>query len=694
MKFIILSYFLFYGIFLSNEIDNLEGVYKIKNFGEFLCLDMLPELSFINIKKSIKNLFRLKKANSGKNEEDNSYFIEEINSNKKLGLNTKTKDILLYDDKSIDEEDLDKLKWKFIRYNKKNIYDNKFYIQNKYNLLYLGAISVILKSTNQIKISCSFSKLESKNIFSLFKMFKEITSNDKALLNSKLLNDEQIDIVINYNNIHKNSTLDKRKEEDDEDNENNENNENLRYIIRSISQNIPWTRKIFILCINDNISILKEKEELKEKIIIIKIKDLLGFETELNSVVLFNLNQVKKFGLSNNFIFMNSNCFIGKPLNKSDFFWEEDGKIVPLLTSSKYNEIYYNEIHNDYKRLISKKNIINVDSPEGANYCKISSFQLLFNSGFSFNNKLLIAPENTLNAIPLNLNEINEIFEIIKKKYKFFNNALNSTEKNINSLEFYTLILSYMRNMKNRAVSIIPYKNYHIDEFNNENNFIFALFSINKLNNKKYSFQDYNTKKKKLKILFPKPSKYEIFYELEPNEKKIINDRLHNLINDIKRLGKLNYEYGKKRRSIYRKNHKMKRKINNLGRKSDEMVKLLPKIEKFLASLENNNLNKTKLINEINALESNVNKLKIGYNEIIDYNIEFSNMRKIIAFIIIIFVIFIVGFGYYKVFMNKSIIEYSDDFDENVGTIGIENNNFNHFNKVESETTKLKEIII
>ena len=294
----------------------------------------------------------------------------------------------------------------------------------------------------------------------------------------------------------------------------------------------------------------------------------------------------------------------------------------------------------------------------------------------------------------MNLNEINEIVKIIKRKYKFVSNALNSKEKNINALEFYTLILSYMRNMKNRAVNIIPYKNYFIDEFNKENNDFFSLFSINKLNNKIYSFQEYNTKKKKLKMIFPKPSKYELYYELDPNEKKIINDRLHNLINDIKRLGKLNYEYGKKRRSIYRKNHKMKRKINNLGRKSDEMVKLIPKIEKFITSLENNNLNKTKLINEINALESNVNKLKIGYNEIIDYNIEFSIMRKIITFIIVIFVIFIVGFGYYKVFMNKPIIGYYDDFDENIGTIGIENNNFNGFSRVESETTKLKEIII
>ena len=690
MKLIILIYFLIYGIFLTeqNEIDNLEGVYKIKNYGEFLCLDMLPELSFINIKKAKNYLFRLKKSNSGNIRENNSYFIEEINSNKKLGLNSKTKEILLYDEKSFDENEIDKLKWEFVPY-KKNIYDDKYYIKNKYNLLYLGANSVILKSTNQVKISCSFSKLETKNIFYLFKIFEEVKYNEKTLLNSKLLIDEQIDIVINFNNKHTNNTLDKSKDEDNED------NENLRYVIRSISQNIPWTRKIFILCIDDNINILKEKEILKDKIIIIKIEDLLGFETEVNSVVLFNLNQVKKFGLSDNFLFMNNNYFIGKPLNKSDFFWEEEGKIVPLLISSKYNEINYNEINNDYKRMTSKKNIININGPEGANFFKISSFQLLFDSEISLNNKLLIEPENTLNTIPLNLNEINEIFKIIKKKYKFYDNALNSKEKNINVLEFYTLILSYMRNMKNRAVNIIPYKIYHIDEFNKENNNLFTLFSINKLNNKKYSYQDYNAKKKKLKILFPKPSKYEIYYELDQNEKKTINDRLHNLINDIKRLGKLNYEYGKKRRSIYRKNHKMKRKINNLGRKIDETVKLIPKIEKYIATLENNNLNKTKLINEINDLESIVNKFKIGYKEIIDYNLEFSIMRKIIAFIIAIFVIFIVGFGFYKVFMIKPpIIGYNDDFDENIETIGIENYNINNFSKVEGEETKLKEIII
>ena len=691
MNLIILIYFLFYNIILSeqNEIGNLKGVYKIKNNGEFLCLDMLPKLSFINIKKAKNNLFRLKISDTGATKENNYYFIEEINSNKKLWLNTKTKEILLYNDKSKDKEDIDTLKWKFIPYRKKNNYEHKYYIQNKYSSLFLGANSVILKSTNQVEISCSFEKLESKNIFTMFKVFEEINYNEKALINSKLLIDEQIDIIINYNNKHKNNTLDKINDEDYED------NENLRYAIRSISQNIPWTRKIYILCIDDNISFLKEKEELKDKIIIIKLGDLLGFETKLDSVILFNLNQTKKYGLSDNFLYMNSNYFIGRPLNKSDFFWEENGRIVPLLTSSKYNEINYNELHNDYKRLTSKKNIINIDGPESVNYFKISSFQLLFDSGFSLNNKLLIAPENTLNAIPLNLKEINEIFKIIKEKYNFFDDALNSKEKNINALDFYTLILSYMKNIKNRAVNIIPYKNFHIDEFNKENDNLYPLFSINKLNNKKYSFLDYSTKKIKLKKIFPKPSKYELYYELDPNEKKSIKGRLHNLINDLKRLAKLNYEYGKKRRSIYRKNHKMKRKINNLGRKNDEMVKLIPKIEKYIVNLENNNFNKTKLLDEINILESNVNKLKIGYNEIIDYNHEFSIMRKIITFIIIIFVIFIVGFGYYKIFMNKPQMDYNDDFGEGIQTIGIDNNTeSDNYGKVESETTKLKDIII
>jgi hypothetical protein len=74
--------------------------------------------------------------------------------------------------------------------------------------------------------------------------------------------------------------------------------------------------------------------------------------------------------------------------------------------------------------------------------------------------------------------------------------------------------------------------------------------------------------------------------------------------------------------------------------------------------------------------------------------------------IIVIFVFFVVGFGYYKAFLNtKFDINYSDDDEFNENENGNEisnynnegNNNFNSFygvNEEEKETTKLKEIII
>ncbi len=60
----IFSIYLLLLLFLSsnqNLLNKLEGVYKIKRFGELLCLDIIQnELFFINIKKSQNNLFRIK----------------------------------------------------------------------------------------------------------------------------------------------------------------------------------------------------------------------------------------------------------------------------------------------------------------------------------------------------------------------------------------------------------------------------------------------------------------------------------------------------------------------------------------------------------------------------------------------------------------------------------------------------------
>ena len=56
-------------------------------------------------------------------------------------------------------------------------------------------------------------------------------------------------------------------------------NDNSKYSIRSILINIPWVRKIFILMPNENVRYFKQYNCIKEKIVYIKDKDLLGYES-------------------------------------------------------------------------------------------------------------------------------------------------------------------------------------------------------------------------------------------------------------------------------------------------------------------------------------------------------------------------------------------------------------------------------
>ena len=58
----------------------------------------------------------------------------------------------IYEEEKIDDKN--KLLWKFIPSNK----INNYYIQNKYNSLFLGTNNPMLKSNHQIKINCSFKK--------------------------------------------------------------------------------------------------------------------------------------------------------------------------------------------------------------------------------------------------------------------------------------------------------------------------------------------------------------------------------------------------------------------------------------------------------------------------------------------------------------------------------------------------------
>ena len=48
---------------------------------------------------------------------------------------------------------------------------------------------------------------------------------------------------------------------------------------------------------------------------------------------------MKDFGISNNFIVLDDDYFIGSPLKKSDFFYVNNNKVVPAIITSNFIEI-------------------------------------------------------------------------------------------------------------------------------------------------------------------------------------------------------------------------------------------------------------------------------------------------------------------------------------------------------------------
>ena len=93
-------------------------------------------------------------------------------------------------------------------------------------------------------------------------------------------------------------------------------NGEIKYCVRSILQNIPWIRKIFILMPNERVRFFKSPELINEKIIFVKDKDLLGYDSSNIHAFQFRLWKMKEFGMSDNFIAVDDDYFIGKPMNK------------------------------------------------------------------------------------------------------------------------------------------------------------------------------------------------------------------------------------------------------------------------------------------------------------------------------------------------------------------------------------------
>ena len=487
--------FCLFQLFLDSKNENLiDGIFQIKYKDLYLNIQHKTNNLLFSKKKPLQiySSFRIKNV---LDRDNNSFFlIESLKHNGKLY----SKNNLVIINFKYEKSD-DNFLWLFIKKN-----ETYALIRNK-NGCYL-------KLFNSNKIICNDSVEEASQIF-LIKIYEEVNHSKEDL---KLIEKEPIDILIKYidltdKNLNRKGIHQISKDLD---------NEELRYSIRSILKNLPWIRKIFILMPNEKVSYLKEIEEIKEKIVYVKDKDLIGFDSSSSLVFQFRYWKMKDFNLSDNFISMDDDCYIGRPLKKSDLFYVKDKKVVPLIITSKFLTFYKEEV--ERKIYYYKKNIKKSKREQ-----TFIEFQYSKQLTYSFimdvlSKKKIIVPKFTHNAIPTNVYEIKEIYDLISES-KFKNTTLYSNYRHIDSLQFQTFILGYTfikhkKKIKNISHKLIGFGNALFSKYN------YDLFCVN-TNSHKNTILSKQIFKIVMENLFPEASPYEIInYSLSSLAIKIIKE--------------------------------------------------------------------------------------------------------------------------------------------------------------------------
>ena len=354
-----------------------------------------------------------------------------------------------------------------------------------------------IKISNSYKVTCIDSFQEASEL-NLIKLYEEVCHSEEDI---KIIEKEPIDILIKYIDLRDPQLNRKGIHQINKDLD----NEELRYSIRSILKNIPWVRKIYILMPNEKVRYFKELNEIKEKIVYVKDKDLIGFDSSSSLVFQFRYWKMKEFNMSDNFIAMDDDCYFGKPLKKTDFFYVDNKKVVPLIITSKFLKFNKEEVYNNiyyYKTNIKKSK--KEQNFEQFQYSKHLTYSLIMQS---LSKKELIVPKFTHNAIPTNINEIKEIYDLINES-QFRKTTLYSYYRHIESLQFQTFVLGYTFNRYKKKIKNISHK---LIRFGNSlfSNYNYDLFCVN-TNSHENSELSSKIFKIVMEKLYPDKSPYEI----------------------------------------------------------------------------------------------------------------------------------------------------------------------------------------
>ena len=565
--------------------------------------------------------------------------------------------------------------WEFIK-----IYENVYIIQNK--------AGCYLKEEKSSFV-CTLSP-KPRTEYHLLKLFTEVSHTKEDL---SILEKEPIDVFIKYidlsdKNLVREGISQIKKDKD---------NEELRYSIRSILKNIPWVRKIFILMPNEKVRYFKDKEFISEKIIYVKDKDLIGFDSADSHAFQYRIWKMKEYGLSDNFIIMDDDYFIGKPLNKSDFFYVENNTVFPAIINTNYEVVTNSSATKELNN--RKKKIIGNSRPQTSDRFMYSVYKAYLFLIEYFNIPLIV-PYFTHNAIPANINDIKEVYDLIYNSVHR-NATLFSLYRNNETLQFQTSLVVYTFNKYKRKTNLINY-NYIDNAKTIYGKYNFPLFCINTGNNNDYSDISFIKTKLVMEYLFPEPTKYEIFNSsIVPNNAYNVLNILEKELNQLKKQKELD-DIDKEKfenEKISKEYSICENKVDMIKSQSDAYTSIIKKRkndienctknnEYFKAKIDelNNSIKKEKIMEELNGVvinnKNNVKKLNEFKKEHELYLKEIQKLKnkdKIIYFFIyfqLILIILIVLFvGVFYPLKKK----YNNNLDRN------KSNNENNFIRISKQ---------
>ena len=492
--------FLFIILIDVNSIE-LTGIFRIDSLSNGNSLtDENYSLQFTKPKEKNSQNFRIVKT------ENNLYYIEN-KSHIRIAVNENGHVTMMYNPN--DSELQKTMVWNIIL-----LEDNKYVIQNDGNKKFLEINNNFFQCLNEVPqpIDQHKSEISDNFKFILYKLYEEVNLTPEQ---KEIVDKEPVDVLIKYidltdKNLNRTGIKQIQKDED---------NEELRYSVRSILKYIPWVRKIFILMPNEKVKYFKPYDEIKDKIVYVKDKDVLGYESANIYAFTFNLFRLEKFGLANNFIYMDDDFFIGKEIEKSEFFYydEKEKRVVPCLLNNIFSVINRELTLANYWSVFKTKDTL---APQCfmAWILSLYSTQKFFVDHFK--DQTLIKPTPTHNAISYNIQDLKEIYELVVNNYEYANETLNSIERHILTLQTQHFVDLFELNVKKRKVHTIPSNVIPMNLLKMVYMNI-KLFAINTGGDKIYTEEEYRNQRELMQKRFPDPTPYEIVENDEkPPEQK------------------------------------------------------------------------------------------------------------------------------------------------------------------------------